>query len=495
MALLKVLALLLILVYGAALTFILLYSLAQLHLLVLYRRARKEPASDGEDTVAHYPPVTVQLPLFNECYVAERLLDCVARLDYPASLLEIQVLDDSTDETRDLVDARVAYWRAQGIDMKAVRRSTRTGFKAGALQMGLEQARGEFLAIFDADFLPYPDFLKKTVPVLLRNERIGVVQTRWDHLNPRYSLFTRTQAFALDAHFTVEQTGRNYGDYYINFNGTAGIWRKATIQDAGGWQSDTLTEDLDLSYRAQLRGWKFRYLESVASPAELPAEMNAIKSQQFRWTKGAAETARKLYGRVWRSPIPFSRKVHAFFHLFNSSIFICILVCALLSVPALWFKSQAYFPLVFQLASLFLLGLLIIGAVYFTAFRQRCSSTRQALLRFIPMFPMFLSLSMGLSLHNAIAVAEGFLGRKTAFIRTPKFALVGNKGHWGRSSYRRARFTPLMLVEGALMLYFGLGIWLGFRLEDYGLLPFHLMLLFGFGSIFFYTLWHLRPAR
>ena len=491
----KVLALLLIFVYGAALTFILLYALAQLHLLVLYRRAHRPSSGEHPQPPGPLPVVTVQLPLFNERYVAERLLDCVARLDYPATHLEIQVLDDSTDETREIVDARVAYWRGQGIDMKAVRRSTRIGFKAGALQMGLEEARGEFLAIFDADFLPNPDFLKKTVPVLLRDKRIGVVQTRWEHLNPRYSLFTRTQAFALDAHFTVEQTGRNHGDYYINFNGTAGIWRKETIHDAGGWQSDTLTEDLDLSYRAQLRGWKFRYLETVASPAELPAEMNAIKSQQFRWTKGAAETARKLYGQVWRSPIPFPRKVHAFFHLFNSSIFICILVCALLSVPALWFKSQNYYPLVFQLAPLFLGGLLIIGAVYYTAFRKRCHSTREALLRFIPMFPMFLSLSMGLSLHNAIAVAEGFLGRKTAFIRTPKFALVGNKGHWGSSSYRRARFTPIMLVEGALMLYFGLGIWLGVLLGDFGLLPFHVMLLFGFGSIFFYTLWHLRPAR
>ena len=273
------------------LLFIFLYALTELNLVKNYLWDRfftsKTEASNTE--LDEFPVVTIQLPIYNELYVIERLIDRVTEFEWPKDKLEIQLLDDSNDETVQIVADRVAYWKERGFDIEHIRREERTGFKAGALAYGLEVSKGEFVAIFDADFLPERDFLKQSVPKFLANEKIGVVQSRWGHINRDYSLLTKVQAFALDAHFTIEQRGRNSKGHFINFNGTAGIWRKVCIEDAGGWQSDTLTEDLDLSYRAQVRGWKFVYMENLESPAELPVTMSAIKSQQFRWAKGAAE--------------------------------------------------------------------------------------------------------------------------------------------------------------------------------------------------------------
>ncbi len=478
-------------IYGLALLFIFFYSVAQLHLVINYLKSRKNATnhSDQAKPIEHHPFVTVQLPVYNEYYVIGRLMQAVAEFDYPKDKFEVQVLDDSTDETKDLIAQQVKAFQDQGFQFQQVRRPNRQGFKAGALDYGLQQARGDYIAIFDADFAPNPDFLKKTIPYF-NDPSIGLVQTRWEHLNKDYSLFTRAQAFALDAHFRIEQRGRNYGGFFMNFNGTAGIWRKETIQDAGGWKYDTLTEDLDLSYRAQLNGWQFKYLEEQESPAELPAEMNSIKSQQYRWTKGAAETARKLYPSVLKADIPFSLKVQAFFHLFNSSVFICILICALLSVPALFVKNLNYYPFLFKLASGFLISLLIVGVAYFIAFRQRFDSTKEALANFLWMFPLFLCISMGMSLHNARAVIQGFIGKKTSFIRTPKFNLVNLKDKWAGKKYLKSKMHWLSWVEGFLAVYFTIGIVLAFQFKDFGLFPFHLMLAFGFGSIFLYTLWH-----
>ncbi len=322
----NIILIILIVLYIIPIAFIALYSFAQLHLLSVYLKNKKNVIS-AKPEIKEFPMVTVQLPIYNELYVIERLIDRVCEFDYPLDRLEIQVIDDSTDETLDIVAKRIATHQANGIDIKQVFRKDRVGYKAGALAKANITAKGEFLAIFDADFIPRRDFLIETIPYFV-DSKIGVVQTRWDHLNLNYSILTKVQGFALDAHFSVEQTGRNILDHFINFNGTAGVWRKTCIDDAGGWQPDTLTEDLDLSYRAQLKGWKFKYLAHIESPAELPVTMTAIKSQQFRWTKGAAEVSKKLILKVLKSNVPLSTKFHAFFHLLNSTVYIPIFLVA-----------------------------------------------------------------------------------------------------------------------------------------------------------------------
>ena len=486
-------------IYGLALTFIFFYSVVQFNLVLLYRKARKERSANAESAPTlpsqdKLPVVTIQLPLFNEMYVAERLIDAVAAFTYPKDKLEIQVLDDSTDETVQIVANKVAQWQAEGVDIKHVRRDNRKGYKAGALQYGMEIARGEFLAIFDADFLPIPDFLEKTLPYF-SDENNGVVQTCWGHINEDYSLLTKLQAFGLDAHFSIEQLGRNKGGHFLNFNGTAGIWRKKTIEDAGGWHSDTITEDLDLSYRAQLKGWRIHYLEDIVSPAELPAAMNALKSQQFRWTKGAAETLRKHFFNVLGANLSFSTKLHAAFHLLNSTLFICIMCCSVLSVPVLYIKhTSPELKILFQISSMFLLSLLALIFFYWNSMRKHYKDSLEATLVFIPKFFMFLSVSMGLSLHNAIAVVEGYIGRKTPFVRTPKFNIKEAKDKWANTKYFSKKINWLTVFEGLLALYFAGAIYLGYTFGDFGLFPFHFMLTLGFGLVCYYSIKHARHA-
>ena len=291
---------LLIIIYGFFLTFILFYSLIQMHLVILYLKRGKIKKGSTIPTPDYFPFVTIQLPIYNELYVVERLILQVSKIDYPKDRFEVQILDDSNDETTQIIRKVILKLKESKVKFDLVRRPNRIGFKAGALAYGMNICQGEFIAIFDADFLPKKDFLKKTIPYFI-DKKVGVVQTKWTHINENYSKLTQIQAFGLDAHFTIEQGGRNYGKYFINFNGTAGVWRKTCIEDAGGWSADTLTEDLDLSYRAQLKGWYFKYLEKVESPAELPAAMNALKNQQFRWTKGAAECTRKNLIRVLKT--------------------------------------------------------------------------------------------------------------------------------------------------------------------------------------------------
>jgi cellulose synthase/poly-beta-1,6-N-acetylglucosamine synthase-like glycosyltransferase len=479
--------------YAVALSFIFLYSLAQLHLVILYRRGRKTKKRPvlGEND---WPIVTVQLPVYNEKYVIERLVRQVAAFDYPKDKLEIQILDDSNDETTSIIESLLPELQHRGIDAQLIRREDRGGFKAGALKYGLQKCKGQFVAIFDADFLPEQDFLRKTVPFLVGDPDLGVVQTRWGHLNQDYSILTQLQAFGLDAHFTIEQSGRNKGGHFINFNGTAGVWRKKTILDAGNWQADTLTEDLDLSYRAQLCGWKFHYLEEVNAPAELPATMNALKSQQFRWTKGAAENAIKNLRRVLRKKLPASTKVHSVFHLMNSAIFLCVFFCGILSVPMLWVKSYMMDQLkfVFEVSSLFLLSFLTLGFFYFTSYFSTRKTSTKSVFQFIGTFPLFLSFSMGLSLHNAIAVIEGYIGKKSPFIRTPKFNIKDKTDSWSKNIYQIRKINPLTFFEGLFSIYFLLGVALGIYFEDYGLLAFHLMLALGYGAIFYYSIRHAR---
>ena len=483
--------LILIIIYGLTLSFIFLYSLVQITLVINYLRKGKKEVAVEALLEKDLPLVTVQLPLYNELYVVERLIDSITKFDYPKDKLEIQVLDDSTDETIDIVARKVAEYKAQGFNIYQHRREIRTGYKAGALKEGMEICKGEFIAIFDADFLPRADFLKKTVPYF-KNKKIGVVQTKWEHLNKRYSLLTRLQAFGLDAHFTVEQTGRNSGKHFINFNGTAGIWRKACIYDAGGWEADTLTEDLDLSYRAQLKGWEFKYLEKLGSPAELPAAMNALKNQQFRWTKGAAECTRKNLLKVLKSTdFPLNTKVHALFHLMNSSIFICIVLLSVLSIPMLMIKNNfVEYATLFKLGSFFILSIIFLSIYYFVALSSAYENKFKALFHFIFLFPLFLSVSMGLSLHNALAVIEGYMGKKSPFIRTPKFNIIENKDVWKKNKYLVSSVSFLTVLEFVMTIYFGFGIYAAFYYNDFVLIPFHIMLFLGFGYVTFYSIKH-----
>ena len=488
--------LVLIIIYGLTLSFIFLYSIVQLNLVINYLRKNKNDPKPPQIPQKNLPFVTVQLPLYNERYVVNRLIDTIAKFDYPKDKFEIQILDDSTDETVAIVAKKVAQYKSLGFNIYQHRRKVRNGYKAGALKEGMEICQGEFIAIFDADFLPDPAFLKKTIPHF-KDQKVGVVQSKWEHINKNYSLLTKLQAFGLDAHFTVEQTGRNRGNHFINFNGTAGIWRKSCIKDSGGWEADTLTEDLDLSYRAQLKHWKFKYLEDLGSPAELPAAMNALKTQQFRWTKGAAECTRKNLLKVLKSKaFPFNTKLHALFHLMNSSIFICIVLLAVLSIPMLIIKNNfVEYTLLFKLGGFFISSVLFLSIYYFVSLSSGYENKLKAFAHFIFLFPLFLSVSMGLSLHNAVAVVEGYTGKKSPFIRTPKFNILENKDSWQKNKYLVSSVSFLTVLEFLMTLYFFGGILSAFYYQDFVLIPFHIMLFLGFGYVTFYSLLHSRKAK
>lgn len=479
-----------IFLYSLSLLYIFLFSLGQLHLSWIYVKKGKN-SRPLPDMGTQIPFVTIQLPIYNERYVVERLIEAVSQMDYPPERLEIQVLDDSTDETTDLILKKIESLRPLQLDIKLIHRENRKGYKAGALAYATTQAKGEFIAIFDADFVPQPDFLQKTIPHFQDN-KVAVVQTRWAHTNQDYSLLTQLQAFGLDAHFSIEQSARNAAGSFINFNGTCGVWRKQAILDAGGWQDDTLTEDLDLSYRAQLKGWKFLYLPDVATPGELPIIMSAIKSQQYRWNKGGAETARKNFIKVLRSHNSFITKTHAFFHLFNSSVFVSLLVAAVLSIPMLFIKAaHPHLSWIFHTGSVFIIGFFSIGFFYWIATKQFYTKPGQV---FLKKFPAFLIISMGLSLHNGLAVLEGLIGRRTPFIRTPKFNLTEKKDSWKLNKYITSSLHPLTVLEGLLCAYFVYGIVVGLRLGDSGLLLFHSMLALGFGTVFYFSIKALRFA-
>ena len=485
-----------IFIYSLALVFIFAYALAQLNLLFNYLRAkrkrREEPCFDMNNP-DEVPVVTIQLPVYNELYVMDRLLDNIAQIDYPREKLEIQVLDDSTDESFAQTTRHIEKLRESGLDIKQMSRSDRSGYKAGALKEGLKTARGEYIAIFDADFLPQPDWLKRTIPYF-KNEEIGVVQTRWGHINRDYSVLTRVQAFALDAHFTLEQVGRNSRGHFINFNGTAGIWRKACILDAGNWEGDTLTEDLDLSYRAQLNKWKFKYLEDVETPAELPVVISAARSQQFRWNKGGAENFRKMARKVLQNQNTSSKtKIHGILHLLNSTMFLNIFIVAILSIPILYIKNEyEHLKWYFYVMSFFVISTIIFFGCYWFTFRSIYGGGFKNFIKYTGMFFTFFSIAMGFSLHNSIAVLEGHLGKRSEFIRTPKFNIQSLGDSWKGNKYLKQNLSPHVILEGVLMLYFGFGMYSAFVVGDqggdFGLFPFHLMLFIGFGYVFFKSL-------
>ena len=475
--------------YVVALIYIMVFCLMQFHLLYHYGKNAEVSSQDFEDTKDEdLPFVTIQLPIYNELYVVERLVDNIAKFDYPKDKYEIHILDDSTDETMQIALAKVEEYKAKGFNIEHITRSNRVGYKAGALKEGTKFAKGKFLAIFDADFLPNPDFLRQTIPHF-SDEKVGVVQTRWEHTNEDYSLITRLQAFQLNVHFTVEQMGRYNADYLLQFNGTAGIWRRECITDAGGWEADTLTEDLDLSYRAQFKGWKITFLEDITSPAELPAEMNGLKSQQHRWMKGGAETAVKLLPTVWKSNISLGQKIHATSHLLSSSIFLFVFFIGVSSVP-LVFMLKGFD---FDYLGFFLISLLTIIVVYYNANVRKAwkdGLTVNNFLKFIFLFPVFLALSMGLSFHNSIAVIQGLRGKKSPFVRTPKFDIKGLTDSFAKDKYHYKDINKVTIFEGLLAIYFMMAIIGAIVVGNTSFIIFHTLLAFGYSAIFFFSIKH-----
>ncbi len=460
--------------------------------VMVFHYLRQRRIEKHQPELVETPMVTVQLPMYNELYVAERIIDAVCAMDYPKDRMEIQVLDDSTDESIEVSRRAVERYRALGYNIEHVRRPSRTGFKAGALKYGLETAKGDYIAIFDADFVPNRDFLEKTIPHFAADPRIGVVQTRWEHLNGEYSLLTRTQAFALDGHFVIEQDVRNKAGFFINFNGTGGVWRKAAILDAGNWQADTLTEDLDLSYRAQLRGWKFKYLCDVTSPAELPAEVNALKTQQFRWTKGAIETARKILPELWKSNIPLRLKIHSTFHLTNNIVFPFIILAGVLNVPLVFIKQQGGHESYFAMMSVFVLA--FIGSFLFYLFSQKTvyGDWRRRIL----LFPLFMAGSMGFAVNNSKAVFEGLFRRRSEFVRTPKYAIQGKKDSWTEKKYASKKKTDwVVVVEVILAVYCFFGVISSLYYLEIAAVPFQLLYFLGFSFVSWLSIKHSLDAR
>jgi cellulose synthase/poly-beta-1,6-N-acetylglucosamine synthase-like glycosyltransferase len=480
-------------VYTICLLLIFMYAIAQLNLLLNYLKFRNKKDNSPQFDFSNsdeIPYVTIQLPVYNELYVMKRLLKNIAKLEYPIEKLEIQVLDDSTDESVEMTAKHIKIIQEKGIDIQHIRRTNREGFKAGALKEGLKIAKGEFIAIFDADFLPKKDWLFQTIPYF-KNPEIGVVQTRWGHINRNYSTLTKIQAFMLDAHFTLEQVGRNSKGHFINFNGTAGVWRKECIYDAGNWEGDTLTEDIDLSYRAQLKNWKFKYLENVETPAELPVVISAARTQQFRWNKGGAENFQKMVKRIIANKnISFKTKIHGILHLLNSSMFTCIFLVAVLSIPMLYIKNEySHLKNYFYVMSFFVMSSMIFFVCYWHMYKNIYGGGFKNFFKYIGAFFTFFSVAMGFSLHNTIAVLEGHFGKKSEFIRTPKFNIITLKDGWKNNKYINKKPSIHVILEGLLALYFIFGMYSAFIVGDqggdFGLFPFHFMLFTGFSYVFF----------
>lgn len=405
--------------YLLLLSMIALYGLHRYWLVWLYyrhRRRRVRPATRFKKL----PPVTVQLPIYNEGLIAARAIDAACRLDYPKHLLQIQVLDDSADQSAEIARRCCEDWCRQGHDVQYRHRDDRHGYKAGALDAALADAKAPFIAIFDADFVPRRDFLRKTVH-FFTDPNVGMVQARWGHLNREDSLLTRSQAIFLDGHFIIEHTARNRSDRWINFNGTAGIWRRQAIESAGGWQHDTLTEDIDLSYRSQLAGWRFIFTPSVICPAELPPEINAFKSQQHRWSKGAIQTAIKLLPKLLTARIPLGVKVEAFFHLTCPMVYLYISLMALLLYPTIFVNIQPWERETITGAllgfTLFALGTASATVFYLVSQRAQGHSIRGTLVQ----MPVLMSIGIGIALNNARGVIEALVGHDSPFVRTPKY--------------------------------------------------------------------------
>ena len=450
------------------------YGIHRYFIIYLFLKNRKRapiPAAYFKEL----PKVTMQLPIFNEVYVVERLLKSVSELDYPKDRLQIQVLDDSTDDTRDITASAVEQLRRRGFNVDLIHRLDRVGFKAGALATGLDSADGEFVCILDADFVPQPDLLRRTIH-FFSDPKIGMIQTRWGHLNRGYSLLTRVQAMFLDGHLLLEQTARSRSGRFFNFNGTAGLWRKSCIQGAGGWQHDTLTEDLDLSYRAQLEGWKFIFLIDVVTPAELPVDMNGFKSQQHRWTKGSIQTCKKLLPRIWRSRLPLPIKLEATGHLTSNFAYLLLACLCVLLHPSTGGPQTGWLRTLLIDVPIFLTASVSVAVFYICAQRELHPRTW---MKEILLLPCLLALGVGLSLNNARAVLEAVFNHKSDFARTPKYGIERKSQPWRSCKYMPLK-SLLPIAEMAFALYFSYFVWYAVEHGQYISLPFLILFQGGF---------------
>ena len=450
------------------------YGWHRYYLVYLYMKNRgREPKAGAP--LDPLPVVTIQLPLYNEMYVADRLIDAVCRIDYPREKLEIQVLDDSADETRSIADRAVRRWATQGVDIKYYHRTDRSGFKAGALEAGLKVARGEFIAIFDADFIPTADFLTRLMPHFA-DSKIGMVQARWGHINQDYSLLTKIQSILLDGHFVLEHGARNRAGCFFNFNGTAGVWRRAAIDDAGGWQHDTLTEDLDLSYRAQLRGWKFVFVSDLVAPAEVPVEMNAFKSQQHRWAKGSIQTCRKVLPAILRADLPLGVKAEAFFHLTANFNYILMCILSVLMFPSMVIRyNMGWYEMMLIDVPLFFAATFSVCNFYMVCQREIHRDWRAR----IKYLPFLMSIGIGLCINNTRAVFEALFNKQSEFARTPKYRIEGDADEWVGKKYRQS-VAVQPLIELALGLYFTATVFYALANQIYGTVPFLVLFQIGF---------------
>jgi len=451
------------------------YGWHRYYLVYLYMKHKDEqPVPAGQFDAL--PTVTIQLPLYNEMYVVDRLVEAVCRIDYPRELLEIQVLDDSTDETTEIAELAVRRFAFQGIDIKYVHRTDRTGYKAGALEAGLKVAKGKFIAIFDADFIPRPDFLMRTIQYFT-DPKVGMVQARWGHVNEDYSLLTKIQALLLDAHFVLEHGSRSRGGCFFNFNGTAGIWRREAIGDAGGWQHDTLTEDLDLSYRAQLRGWQFVFLHDHVAPAELPVEMNAFKSQQHRWAKGSIQTFLKLMPLILRSRCSTKVKTEAFFHLSANFNYPLMVVLSILMAPSMVIRyNMGWYEMLLIDIPLFFAATASVANFYMVCQRELYPQTWTERLQYLP---ILMSIGIGLAVNNTKAVFEALVHKPSEFTRTPKYRIEEGTDEWIGKKYRQSVVIQ-PLIEVALGLYFTGTLFYAMANAIYATVPFLMLFQIGF---------------
>jgi cellulose synthase/poly-beta-1,6-N-acetylglucosamine synthase-like glycosyltransferase len=480
--------------YLFALASLFVYGTNCYFLMIFYRlnlsRARKRQRklknrfteSPGQ---TDWPRVTIQLPVFNERYVVVRLVKAACKIDYPKELLEIQLLDDSTDDTVEISRAVVEEMRQQGFDIVHLHRKDRIGYKAGALREGLKSAKGEFIGIFDADFIPSRDFIKETIPYFVE-PKVGMVQARWGHLNCDYSMLTRAQSMGIDGHFGVEQAARAWGGLFMNFNGTAGIWRKKTIEEAGGWEADTLTEDLDLSYRAQLSGWRLEFAPGVVCPAELPVTINGFKTQQHRWAKGSIETAKKNLGKLFKADLPLLVKIQSFLHLTHYMVHPLMILVVLTSIPMLftkWFFVSLSYPLLFF--TLFCLATFGPTNMYIYSQRIFYPSWKKS----IKYLPFLMCLGTGISVNNTKAILEALFGVRTGFIRTPKYGIEKKEDSWYGKLYS-IPFSALSVFELLLGLYSLLGLILFLLFSKYFISPFLFIYTAGFLYVFSLSVMH-----
>ena len=490
MTLFTLLSGLLLFLHHVAAILLFLYAINCYIMLFLHRRARtrmlqydKAVGQAWQASQPQLPRVTVQLPIYNERYVIQRLIKAIARLQYPKELLEVQVLDDSTDETTAIAARLVHFYRRQGFDMMLIHRRYRDGYKAGALQEGLAVAKGTFIAIFDADFVPPSDFLMQTLP-FFQDPRVALVQVRWGHVNGDFSLLTRAQSFGINGHFWVEQAARCWSGLFMNFNGSGGIWRREAIEDAGGWQADTLTEDLDLSYRVQLQGWRLKFLPQVVCPAEIPVQISAVKGQQYRWAKGSMQTAKKLIPRILKARLSWFTKYQAVCHLTNYLIHPLILLTALTSSLLMWFDITPPTPQHALVAGSYLFATFGPSSMYLYAHSQIYADWK----RRVWAFPFLLIFGTGIALNNTKAIIEALFNVPSAFVRTPKYRIERSSDTWVGKRYT-VFFPWISLGEMALACGYASGIWLAIREEAYLINPFFLLFMLGFATVACLSCW------